>query len=1128
MTNLKKISTLLLVIFGVGALVFFTKGAQIAQTLSTFGLTAQAQAPAEIYVSVNGSDSGTGTAASPFKTVDKGVERAAALGGGTVFVRGEYGSNPNTYPETKETLKHSVSSNPPITIKPYGDNVITFTGQAGAPIWKIESPNITIEGENKFVFDGTGIYSDSTGAVILIYEADNVSISGVTVKNSGGRGISYYDADNITVKNSTVFNIRKRAIGGSGNNILIEGNTVHDSALVNENGDMCGQGGWAAAISTLSQNAPGGVFNDGVTIKNNTIYNNWGEGISAFDSKNVKILNNKVYNNYSVNIYLDRTENATVIGNHVYQDFNHRPKTCGSSPRQTRSILIANEDWATTTLANNILIANNVLQGGHSGIGYWQDTSYSDQRNTYSNIVIAHNVIFNPDKYGIDFDSVSSPYNAPSNIHLLNNIIDGGSSGSLKIGGGNFGAWTISNNHWVDAVPTGSQPSLANNTTGDPQYLGQNLAIGSSPENFKISNTSPAASSGTTTAVIPEPVRHWSVAYVANDYFGIPFSTTTPSRGLHEASGTAPTPTPTPTPTASPSPSPSTNPGPVLVCGNGSGGGSTPTPAPPSSGVVTGFGATDTKSLPSAINEASGQARSFSNANHSWLLNDGNANRIFLVSNNDPTSVIKQYKIDAAGVTDVESMANDKGTLFIGDTGCNSGCDNKIKTIYIAPEPPANTPNDTALPNARLLRFQFPERDEPDVTLVNYLDVEALMVDASQTNANEPYLFVVPKADGNRHDDGRKYAYYLTKNDIETKSGAVGTTPAVVLLKRSAEPVRIYPDNPSSCNPNEPTCQTKFTSGDISPDGKHVVLRVYNTIYYWQRRSGEAILSTLTRTPDHTVAWNGDWGHEAMIFNETNTGFFSSNESPSSRQGKMVYYPFIISQGIAPTQTNNSTNNSCDIKINFETTDTTTPAGYFRDSGETIADRGNGYTYGWTSSNTSGARKRDTDSDVRKDTLNHMQNNLSNKSWEIELPNGEYNVTISAGDPDWTNSYYKIAAENTLVVDFNAEAPGNTQHWAVNTKTVSVTDGKLTISNAEGSDNNKINYIEITPATGESLCSQANLNDDTVVNTLDKNILLQNLFSTTPNPSRADINGDGVVNMLDYSFLMTHFGDTCS
>ena len=67
-------------------------------------------------------------------------------------------------------------------------------------------------------------------------------------------------------------------------------------------------------------------------------------------------------------------------------------------------------------------------------------------------------------------------------------------------------------------------------------------------------------------------------------------------------------------------------------------------------------------------------------------------------------------------------------------------------------------------------------------------------------------------------------------------------------------------------------------------------------------------------------------------------------------------------------------------------------------------------------------------------------------------------VRVVAGDPSFIDSTYVFAAEGTTVIN---GAPSSTTHWFDNTVTVSVTDGKLTLTNAAGSVNNKIDFIVV-------------------------------------------------------------------
>ncbi len=163
-----------------------------------------------------------------------------------------------------------------------------------------------------------------------------------------------------------------------------------------------------------------------------------------------------------------------------------------------------------------------------------------------------------------------------------------------------------------------------------------------------------------------------------------------------------------------------------------------------------------------------------------------------------------------------------------------------------------------------------------------------------------------------------------------------------------------------------------------------------------------------------------------------------------------------------PTATNTSSG-GVNVNINFQPASAPIPAGYLVDSGAVYGDRGNGYTYGWNATNSNTRDRNSANSpDQRYDTLNHMQNG-GTFTWEIALPNGTYTVHLVAGDPSYYDSVYKINIENVLAVN---GTPSSTVRWIEGTAQVTVADGKLTVSSATGSSNNKIDFIEIASGSG--------------------------------------------------------------
>jgi hypothetical protein len=98
--------------------------------------------------------------------------------------------------------------------------------------------------------------------------------------------------------------------------------------------------------------------------------------------------------------------------------------------------------------------------------------------------------------------------------------------------------------------------------------------------------------------------------------------------------------------------------------------------------------------------------------------------------------------------------------------------------------------------------------------------------------------------------------------------------------------------------------------------------------------------------------------------------------------------------------------------------------------------------------------------DELHDGLIHLQKPSDpNASWKIAVPNGTYSVHLLVGDPDNIDSVYKINVQGVLAIN---GTPTSTIRWFSNTINVTVTNGFLVISNAAGSQNNKINVIDIT------------------------------------------------------------------
>jgi PKD repeat protein len=162
----------------------------------------------------------------------------------------------------------------------------------------------------------------------------------------------------------------------------------------------------------------------------------------------------------------------------------------------------------------------------------------------------------------------------------------------------------------------------------------------------------------------------------------------------------------------------------------------------------------------------------------------------------------------------------------------------------------------------------------------------------------------------------------------------------------------------------------------------------------------------------------------------------------------------------APSSTAQATTLPTVIRINFQPAASAVPSGYLVDSGASYGNRGNGFSYGWNATNNNTRdRNSSRSADQRYDTLNHMQRN-GTFSWSLGVPNGSYRVRIVAGDPDSYDSNYRINVESTLAIN---QRPTSSSRWVDRTVTVTVSDGRVNVSNASSASNNKVNFVEITP-----------------------------------------------------------------
>jgi glucose/arabinose dehydrogenase len=141
--------------------------------------------------------------------------------------------------------------------------------------------------------------------------------------------------------------------------------------------------------------------------------------------------------------------------------------------------------------------------------------------------------------------------------------------------------------------------------------------------------------------------------------------------------------------------------------------------------------------------------------------------------------------------------------------------------------------------------------------------------------------------------------------------------------------------------------------------------------------------------------------------------------------------------------------------INFQLAGAPVPTRYLADTGLVFGDRGDGLSYGWSTDHTDVSRDRGINADQRLDTLIHFH---ENQEWELALPNGLYEVTVSIGDPE-NPSAHTLNVEGVNYWNAVALTPNN---FLTQTQQILVSDGRLTVDQGAAVEKaTRIDFIQV-------------------------------------------------------------------
>lgn len=340
------------------------------------------------YVATTGDDvANTGVSVtSPFATIGYGVGKLQA--GDTLYVRGGvYNEVVNVYPPKNGPV---LSATTPIRILQYQNEKPVIDGQGQLPAGTTSHPLLGLRGDyiqvSGFEVRNSSAASGAMG-VSLIGNYDTVTR--LNVHNNAGVGILIQGQFG-TVQYSTADYNAAAGIFAQGDNGLVQYNVAYQNAYTNCRAAGCPaspypNGGWATGISAARSYSNASGISNKIVLLGNVVYNNWGEGLSAFETNGALLQGNTVYDNWAANTYISDATNVLVQNNLIYDSSN-------PAIPQFKSLCMsmADEKPNVPRSTNNIVVNNMCFNGGLNAFN-WTQVPGSGLRNA----TIADNTIVN-------------------------------------------------------------------------------------------------------------------------------------------------------------------------------------------------------------------------------------------------------------------------------------------------------------------------------------------------------------------------------------------------------------------------------------------------------------------------------------------------------------------------------------------------------------------------------------------------------------------------------------------------------------------------------------------------------------------------------------------------------------
>lgn len=243
------------------------------------------------------------------------------------------------------------------------------------------------------------------------------------------------------------------------------------------------------------------------------------------------------------------------------------------------------------------------------------------------------------------------------------------------------------------------------------------------------------------------------------------------------------------------------------------------------------------------LKEISGLVISSKNKGIVWVHNDsGDKGNVYALNLDGTLKATFNYKDEVIDCEDIALAPDSNGlpSIYVGDIGDNNA-QRPFVSIYKFHEPILTQTESSEIENFEILNVQYPDGSR---------DAECLLVDNKDQK-----IYIITK----REDSVGVYSTPLKFKNNET----------IILKKEGSILFKGFKN------------LKYITAGDISQDGKQVLIKSYMNVFYWERKDNESLFSCLQSEPK-IVGYKPERQGEAIGFSPDSKFFYTISEGESA------------------------------------------------------------------------------------------------------------------------------------------------------------------------------------------------------------------------------------------------------